>query len=174
MEGFTEDLETGKEFAISHVRISPATLYSPESETADSVPVSIDGSGIRVDGSLVMSAPNADEMNLVVLDEVSGDVLYANIFSTDEIDKFIDYMPEGRVILMQASSFEGFPSSFILQTSKIGGEYPFRYPDLHFQSQYTHTFMLKVHTHVQFHSVSQTRAISKTALFWRSAQTLAR
>ena len=36
---------------------------------------------------------------------------------------------------------------------------------IHFQSQYTCIFMLKVRSHVQFHSVSQTRASTKTAPF---------
>ena len=34
-----------------------------------------------------------------------------------------------------------------------------------FQSQYTYTFMLKVCTHVQFHSVSHNRVSTKTAPF---------
>ena len=38
---------------------------------------------------------------------------------------------------------------------------PFRMK-IHFQSQYTCIFMLKVRTHVQFHWVSQTRAMTKT------------
>ena len=37
-----------------------------------------------------------------------------------------------------------------------------------FQSQYTCACVLKVRTHVPFHSVSQTRAILKTGPFWRT------
>ena len=36
---------------------------------------------------------------------------------------------------------------------------------IHFQGQYTCIFMLKVRSHVQFHSVSQTGASTKTAPF---------
>ena len=36
---------------------------------------------------------------------------------------------------------------------------------IRFQSRYTYTFMFKVRTHVQFHSVSQTRAIWKLLFF---------
>ena len=36
---------------------------------------------------------------------------------------------------------------------------------MNFQSQYTYTFILKNHTHVQCHSVSQTRASTKNATF---------
>ena len=40
---------------------------------------------------------------------------------------------------------------------------------MRFQSQYTYTFMLKVRTHVQFDSASQTRPRSKTGRFlWRT------
>ena len=36
---------------------------------------------------------------------------------------------------------------------------------IHFQSQYTYTFMRKVRIHVQFHCVSRTSAILKTGCF---------
>eukprot|EP00493_Phyllostaurus_siculus_P021676 UN22004 len=45
---------------------------------------------------------------------------------------------------------------------------------MRFQSQYTNTCMLKVRTHVPFHSVSHIRVSTKTASFWRYERTLAR